>query len=74
MSNIPKMYKSQFEFIADSINSSLDKIYKEQKDEGLTCMHEEMLIKNLAEKLSKTNPNFNKELFIKRCGGGVFYE
>ena len=40
MSNIPKMYKSQFEFIADSINSSLDEIYKEQKDEGLTCMHE----------------------------------
>jgi len=62
MSNIPKMYKSQFEFIADSINKTL---YQEATYPEL---HEELLVKNLAEELSKTNPNFNKEIFIKRCG------
>ena len=60
MSNIPKMYKSQFEFIADSINKTL---YQEAHPE----LREKLLIKNLAEELSKTNPNFNKELFIERC-------
>lgn len=70
MSNIPKMYKSQFEFIADSINSSLDEIYKKQEDESSDWFNEKILIENLAKKLSKTNPNFNKEIFIKRCGVG----
>jgi hypothetical protein len=63
MSNIPKMYKSQFEFIADSIN-------KTSYQEATSPRGKEILIKNLAEELSKTNPNFNKELFIKRCGDG----
>ena len=63
MSNIPKMYKSQFEFIADAIS-------KTSCEEATTPRGKEILVFNIASELSKTNPNFNKELFIKRCKVG----
>lgn len=61
MSKTPIFQKRHFEYIADCIKET---IYKPAHPE----YREELLVKNLANKLGKTNPKFNAEMFIERCG------
>lgn len=57
MSNAPKMTKAHFEFIASIIKRT---------DDGATWTAEEIAT-HFADWLKETNPNFNRDTFLRAC-------
>ena len=58
------MTRKDFELIADTIRNLRDASY----ESGVNELQREMIAKQFAAALRSTNPNFNRDRFVRACG------